>query len=94
MSFNSLLLTVANGLNFISSIPLILAVIKDRNNLSGYSLFGSSITMISMYVIFVYLIRIWEPLSLLFFLPVLCYWTIVTIFLVKMRGSKESVKSG
>ena len=85
MNNASIILTIANLLNFIGSIPLILALFKNRDSLKGYSLFGCSITATSMYLIFIYLMLVWEPLSLILMIPVLGYWTVATIFLVRMK---------
>lgn len=48
MNIANLVLSVASFVNFIALLPMLHAVIKNRNALRGYSIIGSFLTFVSL----------------------------------------------
>jgi len=71
---------VANVFFLIGSLLSILAVIRDRKILRGYSLIGSLVTFLGMFLCLIYFIQIALPFSIASSFITSLYWLIVTVY--------------
>lgn len=72
------LLAVGNILFLLASIPNILAAIKSRNSLKGFSFYGSILTFLGMNSVMFFYYVVNTPINMLLALPTYTFWGIVT----------------
>lgn len=88
MITSELVFNLANLLFFIGSLPLIYGVIKNRNGLRGYNLYGIFLTVSALITLTIAYVMMgyWVSLSLQF--TTNAYWIFAFVFLIKERLKK------
>lgn len=75
----------ANSLFVIGTLPNIYRVIKDRDSLRGYSLFGAFFTLIAIFLVNIGIFESGEPLAVIIIAPVIVYWFLVVVFKIRIK---------
>lgn len=75
----------ANSLFVVGTLPNIRKVIKDRESLKGYSLFGAFFTLVAIFLVNIGIFTSGEPLAVLLIIPVIIYWSLVVVFKVRIK---------
>jgi len=71
---------IANSVFVIGTIPNIYKVVKSREVLRGYSLFGGVFTLLGILLINVGIFESGEIYAILIIIPVIIYWSLVVFF--------------
>jgi hypothetical protein len=85
MISSEIIFNLANFLFFIGSLPLIYGVIKNRNGLRGYNLYGTFLTVSALITLTVAYVMMgyWVSLSLQFTTD--AYWIFALAFTIKEK---------
>ena len=89
MNLLSLALTVANFLSMLSAVPNIREAWKHRDDLKGFSLYGSGMGMTSLWLVECYLVGMGEFLSAIFCFPSALFMTFIFLTLISSRWKNE-----
>lgn len=80
MNATDILFTIANGFFFVGTLPMIVAAVKNRNALKGFSWFGAYLTFVGMLSMILAMFILQQYISVVLQLPVISYWAIVSIY--------------
>lgn len=80
MNTIDILFGISNGLFLIAAYPMIVAALKNKNSLKGFSLFGAFFTVLGMLVTIITFAYLKTYTSILLALPTLLYWSIVMYY--------------
>ena len=84
----SLLASFAMLFLVIGTVPSILSLVKDRKGLSGFNTIGVLSILIGQLLYTIYFLLLQDYMTTLLTIPLVGYWGLVLIFLVKNKDKK------
>lgn len=89
MDIGEILFLIGNIICAVGTLDLIKSVVHNRQILHGYSLFGSSLTLIALVFLNLGFFYYKQFLSVFFGIITLSYWVCVVEFKLKYRGKQK-----